>query len=64
MDTATTIRVITASATALTNVALIGGTVWSIAAGLPLIMPVTLVVLLLPFGYFSFADYKHFFGKK
>jgi hypothetical protein len=64
MDTAQTIRVITASATALTNVALIGGIVWSIASGLPAIMPVTLVALLLPFGYFSFADYKRFFGKK
>lgn len=64
MDTAQTIRIVTASATALTNVALIGGIVWSIAAGLPVIMPVTLGALLLPFGYFSFADYKRFFGKK
>ncbi len=64
MDVAKTIKVITASATALTNVALLGGTVWSIASGLPAIVPVTLVALLLPFGYFSFADYKYFFGKK
>lgn len=64
MDAAKTIRVVTASATALTNVALVGGTVWSIAAGLPAILPVTFVALLLPFGYFSFADYKHFFGAK
>lgn len=64
MDTARVIKIVTASATALTNVALVGGTVWSIAAGLPAIMPVTLVALLLPFGYFSFADYKYFFGKK
>jgi hypothetical protein len=64
METATVIRVITASATALTNVALIGGIVWSIAAGVPLIMPVTLGALLLPFGYFSFTDYKRFFGTK
>lgn len=64
MDVAKTIKVITASATALTNVALLGGTVWSIAEGLPAIVPVTLVALLLPFGYFSFADYKYFFGKK
>jgi len=64
MDTAKTIKVITASATALTNVALLGGTVWSIVTGQPAILPVTLVALLLPFGYFSFADYKYFFGKK
>ena len=64
MDTAKTIKVIVASATAATNVALVGGIVWSIASGLPVIMPVVLGTLLLPFGYFSFADYKHFFGKK
>lgn len=64
MDVKTTIKVITASATALTNVALVGGIVWSIASSLPVIMPVTLTALLLPFGYFSFADYKYFFGKK
>lgn len=64
MDTAKTIKIITASATALTNVALIGGLVWSIAEGLPAIMPVTLGALLIPFGYFSFVDYKYFFGKK
>jgi len=64
MDTARVIKIVTASATALTNVALAGGTVWSIATGLPAIVPVTLVALLLPFGYFSFADYKYFFGKK
>lgn len=62
MDTAKTIRVITAVATALTNVALVGGLVWSIATGLPVIVPVVLATLLLPFGYFSFADYKRFFG--
>ena len=64
MDTAKTIKIVTAAATALTNVALVVGTVWSIASGLPAILPVTLVALLLPFGYFSFADYKHFFGNK
>ena len=64
MDTAKTIRTITAVATALTNVALVGGLVWSIAEGLPAIMPVTMGALLLPFGYFSFADYKYFFDKK
>ncbi len=64
MDVAKTIKVVVASATALTNVAILGGIVWSIAEGLPAIVPVTLVALLLPFGYFSFADYKYFFGKK
>lgn len=64
MDAAKTIKIITASATALTNLALLVGIVWSIAAGLPVIMPVVLGALLLPFGYFSFADYKYFFGKK
>lgn len=64
MDVAKTIKVIVASATAATNVALAGGIVWSIASGLPVIMPVVLGALLLPFGYFSFADYKYFFGKK
>ncbi len=64
MDTAQTIRVITASATALTNVALAVGIVLSIVHGLPVIMPVVLGSLLLVFGYFSFADYKRFFGKK
>ena len=62
MDTAKTIRVVVAIATALTNVALLGGLVWSIATGQPVILPVTLGVLLLGFGYFSFADYKRFFG--
>lgn len=64
MDFKTTIKVITASATALTNVALLGGLVWSIASGLPVIMPVVLTTLLVPFGYFSYVDYKYFFGKK
>lgn len=64
METAKIIRAITATATALTNVALVGGLVWSIAEGLPAIMPVTMAALLLPFGYFSFADYKYFFDKK
>ena len=64
MDVAKTIKVITASATAATNVALVGGIVWSIASGVHAMVPVTLGVLLLPFGYFSFADYKYFFGKK
>lgn len=64
MDFKTTIKIITASATALTNVALVSGIVWSIASGLPVIMPVVLTALLVPFGYFSFADYKYFFGKK
>jgi hypothetical protein len=64
MDVAKTIKVVTASATALTNVALLGGLVWSIATGQQAILPVTFGALLLPFGYFSFADYKYFFGKK
>lgn len=64
MDVKTTIKVVTASATALTNVALVGGIVWSIASGLPAIMPIVLTTLLLPFGYFSLVDYKYFFGKK
>lgn len=64
MDVAKTIRVVVAVATALTNVALLGGLVWSIATGKPAILPVTLGVLLLAFGYFSFADYKRFFGSK
>lgn len=64
MDTAKTIRVVVAIATALTNVALLGGLVWSIATGQKVILPVVLGVLLLGFGYFSFADYKRFFGSK
>lgn len=64
MDVAKTIRIVTASATALTNVALLGGAVWSIAAGLPVIAPITLGALLAGFGYFSYADYRYFFGKK
>jgi hypothetical protein len=64
MDVAKTIKVVTASATALTNVALLFGLVWSLATGQKAILPVTFVALLLPFGYFSFADYKYFFGKK
>jgi len=64
MDFKTTFKLITASAAALTNVSLVGGVVWSIASGLPVIMRVVLTALLVPFGYFSFADYKYFFGKK
>jgi hypothetical protein len=64
MDVAKTIKVVTASATALTNVGLLFGLVWSIATGQKIILPVTFTALLLPFGYFSFADYKYFFGKK
>ncbi len=64
MDVAKTIKVVTASATALTNVALIVGLVWSIATGQKVILPVVFGALLLGFGYFSFADYKYFFGKK
>lgn len=64
MDTAKTIRVIVAIATALTNVALLSGLVWSIATGQKVILPVVFGALLLGFGYFSFADYKRFFGSK
>lgn len=64
MDTAKAIKIATASATALTNVALLGGFVWSIVTGKPVILPVTLGALLLGFGYFSYADYKYFFGQK
>jgi hypothetical protein len=64
MDVAKTIKVVTASATALTNVALLGGLVWSVATGKPVILPVTLGALLAGFGYFSYADYRYFFGKK
>ena len=64
MDVTKTIKVVTAIATALTNVALLGGLVWSVATGKPVILPVTLGALLLGFGYFSFSDYKYFFGQK
>jgi len=64
MDVAKTIKVVTASATALTNIALIGGIVWSIATGKPAILSVTFGALLAGFGYFSYADYRYFFGKK
>jgi len=64
MDTAKAIKITVASATALTNVAIIGGLVWSVATGKPVILPVTLGALLAGFGYFSYRDYLYFFGKK
>ena len=64
MDTAKAIKITVASATALTNVAIIGGLVWSVVAGKPVILPVTLGALLAGFGYFSYRDYLYFFGKK
>jgi len=64
MDTAKAIKITVASATALTNVAIIGGLVWSVVTGKPVILPVTLGALLAGFGYFSYRDYLYFFGKK
>lgn len=64
MDAAKAIKVTVAVATALTNVAILGGFVWSIATGKPVILPVTLGMLGAGFGYFSYRDYLTFFGKK
>ncbi len=64
MDTSKAIKVTVAVATALTNVAVLGGFVWSIATGKPVILPVTLAMLGAGFGYFSYRDYLYFFGNK
>jgi hypothetical protein len=64
MNAASTIKYVVAGATLLTNVAIAGGLVWSIATGKPVILPVTLGMLGAGFGYFSYRDYLYFFGKK
>ena len=64
MNAASTIKYVVVGATLLTNVALLGGIVWSVATGKPIILPVTLGALGAGFGYFSYRDYLYFFGKK
>jgi len=58
-----TIRIIVAILTLLTVLAMLGFAVFALTiphAGLFIVC----LVLALGFGYFSYADYKRFFGKK
>lgn len=58
------VKYIVAGATALTNVAILGGLGWGIATHQPPLLDITLAMLLAGFGYFSYRDYLFFFGKK
>jgi hypothetical protein len=64
MDNVSPVKYAVAGATALTNVGLLGGLVWSIATHQTIGLPITLAMLLAGFGYFSYRDYLYFFGKK
>lgn len=64
MDSARVIKIVTAIATLATAAACLFGLVWSIAAAKPVILPITLGMLLVGFGFFIRSDYYYFFGKK
>lgn len=64
MTFSTTVRAIVSILTLLTTVAIIVGIVYSVAAHLPVILPVVGVAMLPAFGYFVYNDYLHYFKNK
>lgn len=57
-------RIVLAIATLLTMLAMAGTAIWSIAAGMPIILPIVTGLLTVGFGLFVYHDYQFFFGKK
>jgi len=57
-------RIVIGIITLLIALGLAIGTVWSFAAGTPLLLSITCGLLAVGFGFFVYHDYQYFFGKK
>jgi heme/copper-type cytochrome/quinol oxidase subunit 3 len=58
------LRIILAIATLLIASGAFGLGVWSMVEGKPPVLSATFITLALGFGFFTFHDYKYFFGQK
>lgn len=64
MSYSTVMRFIVSVLTALTVLAMIALTVFSVVKGLPILLTVVGLMLTAGFGFFSYRDYLHYFKNK